>query len=236
MSNNSNNSSLTQLALNLSSNPSAELENYVEPDGGQVVATVRNFLASPAETILFISGEGATGKTHLLLAASQLYETGEAFYLPFTELISMDPAVLEGLEHCRLLCLDDLDRVAGHPQWEEALFHLFNRCQQQQSQWIASANKTPGNLTWHLPDLKSRLGWGITIKLPALDEVLRLQVLEQQAQHFGFFLSDEVKQFIIRRAPRDLGSLTSLLKKIDRASLEEKRAITVPFVKSITGW
>ncbi|OZG72491.1 DnaA regulatory inactivator Hda [Hahella sp. CCB-MM4] len=236
MSNNSKNHSLTQLALNLSSNPSAELENFVEPDGGQTVTTIRNFLSSPDETILFIAGESSTGKSHLLLASSQLYDSGEAFYLPFGELLAMDPAVLEGLEYCQLLCLDDIDKVAGHSEWEEALFHLFNRCQQQKCQWIACALQTPANLPWQLPDLKSRLGWGVTIRLPALDEQLRLQVLEQQAQHFGFFLSDEVKQFIIRRAPRDLGSLTTLLKQIDRASLEEKRAITVPFVKSITGW
>ncbi len=227
---------VSQLALNLTSRPAAAFDNFVEPEGSKIVVTLTSFLDEHQETILFIAGDTSTGKSHLLLAASQLFEGGEAFYLPFSELIHMGPGVLEGLEQCRLLCLDDLDLIAGDPAWEEALFHLFNRCQQHQCQWIVSAVNTPGHMELKLPDLKSRMSWGLLIRLPALDEALRLQVLEQQARHFGFSLSDEVKQFIIRRAPRDLGTLTKLLYQIDRASLAEKRAITVPFVKSITGW
>jgi len=227
---------VSQLALNLTSRPAAAFENFVEPDGSNIVSTIARFLEDHQETILIIGGEASTGKSHLLLAASQLFEGGESFYLPLSELIAMGPAVLEGLEQCRLLCLDDLDLIAGDLLWEEALFHLFNRCQQQQCQWIASSVNTPAHMALQLQDLKSRLSWGLMLRLPALDEALRLQVLEQQAKHFGFSLSDEVKQFIIRRAPRDLGTLTKLLYQIDRASLEEKRGITVPFVKSITGW
>ena len=50
-----------------------------------------------------------------------------AAYLPLAELRHTDAAVFEGLELLELVCLDDVDAVAGEALWEHALFDLFNR-------------------------------------------------------------------------------------------------------------
>ena len=34
---------------------------------------------------------------------------------------------LSGLETHEIVCLDDVDRIAGQRVWEEAIFHLYNR-------------------------------------------------------------------------------------------------------------
>ena len=47
---------------------------------------------------------------------------------------------------------------------------------------------------------------------------------------------DEVAVFIVNRVPRDLERLLELLDKLDRASLVQKRALSIPFVKQVLGW
>jgi DnaA family protein len=46
-------------------------------------------------------------------------------------------------------------------------------------------------------------------------------------------LPDEVANFIIQRVPRDMNALFNLLDRLDRASLQEKRKLTIPFVKQV---
>lgn len=228
--------STTQLALNLSTRPNATFANFVEPDGGRAVRILQDFLHDPEEMVVFISGEKASGKSHLLMAALAEAGAGKGVYLSCKELVSGSTSVLNGLESMALICLDDIDCATGSEVWQLALFHLFNRCQHKHCKWIVAGNQTPSNLSISLADLRTRLGWGITLRLPALVEEQRLLVLENQARHFGLSLSTDVKYYIIKRAPRDLGSLTELLYQLEQAAMQEKRSLSIPFIKAQLGW
>ena len=46
--------------------------------------------------------------------------------------------VLAGAESARVIALDDVDAMDGHPHWQEALFGLFNLCQE------SGSFRTPG--------------------------------------------------------------------------------------------
>ena len=46
-------------------------------------------------------------------------------------------------------------------------------------------------------------------------------------------LSDEVVWYLLTHVRRDLHSLTGLLDQIDRASLEQRRAVTLPLVREL---
>ncbi|VEI48745.1 DNA replication initiation factor [Actinobacillus equuli] len=48
-------------------------------------------------------------------------------------------------------------------------------------------------------------------------------------------LSDEVANFLLKRLDRDLQTLSTELDRLDRASLQAQRKLTVPFVKEILG-
>ena len=225
-----------QLALSLSSRPLANFSNFVEPDTGRVVSMVRDFLLKPEEMVLYVTGEYASGKTHLLLAAAAEAGEGNSAYLPLKELVSGSPQILQALESKDIVCVDDIDSIMNSEAWQLGLFHLFNRCQQTRSKWLVTGKPTPVNLNIDLEDLRTRLGWGVTIRLPRLADEQRLVVLDTQAKHFGLSLSREVKHFIINRAPRDLSSLTELLYLLEQASLREKRALSIPFIKAQLGW
>ena len=65
-----------------------------------------------------------------------------------------------------------------------------------------------------------------------LDDIQKKEALVEYAKLRGFDMSMEVIAFILSRYPRDLRSLVALLDGLDRYSMELKRGITVPLVKS----
>jgi DnaA family protein len=82
-------------------------------------------------------------------------------------------------------------------------------------------------------DLRTRLGWGHVFSLQLLSEAERRAVLRQAADARGVFLGDEVMDFMLTRFSRDLGHLMELLELLDGYSLQSKRAITIPMIKSM---
>ncbi len=188
-----------------------------------------------AERYLFVWGNASVGKSHLLQAAcQQSAENHHAVaYLPMMELAELGGEIFAGLEHMALVCIDDVQRIAGDAQWEEALFHLYNRMRDAGGILLLSADVAPSALKTTLPDLQSRLAWGPVLQLGELDDVGKIAALQLRAKGRGFDLPDEVAQFLIRRSARDMGSLFALLDRLDEASLVQQRKLTIPFVRGL---
>ena len=146
------------------------------------------------------------------------------------------PQALAGLENQSVICLDDLDLIAGLESWEEAVFHLYNRVNDYGSLMVVSLSEVPGGLPFLLPDLVSRLRHGLTIQLGINRDDDRLRILMARAEQRGLVLGDDVAVFILRRAPRKLADLLAMLDRLDENSLRAQRRLTIPFVKSVMGW
>ncbi len=187
---------------------------------------------------LYLWGPAGCGCSHLLQAACHaLDEQGAlAIYLPLDELIDFGPAVLDGMETMELVCIDHLQAIAGDDDWERALFHLFNRIRDSGNKLLIAADQPPIQLPIQLADLSSRLRWGLVFQLQTLDDAGKAAALRLRAKGRGIELSEEVSQYIIHRSPRAMGSLFSILERLDRASLTAKRKVTIPFVKETLGW
>ncbi|SCZ62846.1 DnaA regulatory inactivator Hda [Thiohalomonas denitrificans] len=207
-------------------------------------ATFDNFFAGPNtevvlqlergnEPFLFLWGGAGSGRSHLLQAACHRVsgESGGAVYLPLSKSTELAPEMLEGLETMALVTVDDLQQVAGHTGWEVGLFHLYNRARESGCRIVVAADAPPGPLGISLPDLRSRLSWGPVYQLLPLVDADKRVALQLRAHHRGMELSDEVANYILRRSPRDLHSLFSVLEHLDRASLAAQRRLTVPFVR-----
>lgn len=190
------------------------------------------------EQFVFLYGPHGVGCSHLLQAACHQVDRrgGRSIYLPMKELVYYFPNLLEGIERLQLVCLDDIDEVAGDPLWEEALFDLFNRLRDSKTRFLVAAGNPPRALGIQLPDLVSRLGWGVVFQVYPLVDSEKVAALKLRARHRGFDLSDEVARFIIHRGTRDMGNLFSLLHKLDSASLRAKRKLTIPFIKEVMRW
>ena len=158
---------------------------------------------------------------------------GRSAYLPLGEHASLEPGMLQGLEQLQLVCMDDVDAISGNESWERAVFILFNSLMEAGNTLIFSASVSPRGLPLALPDLKSRLQWGLIFHLRPLPETERLEALRQRARLRGLDLSDEVTAYLSRRLARDTHSLFRFLDRLDQASLVAKKKLTVPFVRKL---
>ena len=209
------------------------------PEGSpnrSTLALLKEQALGRGEPIIYLWGAPGVGLTHLLQASGhEAQDAGLSIqYLPLNDLVDYTPdALFEGLEHLDLVCLDGLEAIAGKPDWEEALVHLFNRLRDADRRLLVAAMSSPRELPMELPDLRSRLQWGITSQVQALTDEQKQQALRQRARARGLELNDEVAHYILQRVPRDMNKLFFYLQRLDQASLAEQRRLTIPFVKKV---
>ncbi|HKJ77017.1 MAG TPA: DnaA/Hda family protein, partial [Gammaproteobacteria bacterium] len=82
-----------------------------------------------------------------------------------------------------------------------------------------------------LPDLVSRLGWGLIFHVRPLSDEQMIDALQLRARQRGLDLPADVARYLLRHYRRDMTSLASLLERLDHASLVAQRRLTIPFVK-----
>jgi DnaA-homolog protein len=223
----------SQLALTIQLNHQATLNNFCWGNNLFLQQQITYLLTGQGERFLYLWGDSGCGKSHLLQACCHAV-TQESAYLPLNFLKEWGPASIEGMDEQRLIAIDDIDTIVANRLWEEALFHLYNRIRENnQTILLISGKKSPMNLGLQLPDLRSRLGWGLTIQVQGLTDELKITTLQQHAQQRGIYLSNSVALFLINRCTRNMHSLYKILDQLDEASLAAQRKITVPFIKSI---
>ena len=222
-----------QLPLTLRAPPDQRFEAFVGDDAAR--DAVRAAARGEVADWLFLAGPAGSGKTHLLLAACAEAAAGgrHAAYLPLAGFAGHLSAMLPAQEGADLLCLDGVEAIAGRTDDEEALFHFHNRARSGATTVLYAAIAGPAALSLALPDLRTRLAQCTRLALHPLDEAARRDVLRQRAARRGLELDDAVLDYLLRRVERDLGSLTALLDRLDRASLAAQRRITVPFLRGV---
>ena len=209
---------------------------YESPSSELVSSHLKDQLLNPKEHAqIFLWGTAETGKTHLLQAScTEVADSGQrAGYFPLKEVQNVGPAILMGSERFDVLCMDDVDQIVGHPEWEQAQFKMINLARETQQRLIMSASANPRDIECKLKDLQSRLPWGTNFQLLALEDDEKAELLCFRARQRGLEISDDVVDYIWRRYPRNLKSLIEILNQLDEASLSTNRRITVPFVKEV---
>lgn len=224
-----------QLALNIQLNHEANLDDFYWGNNTILRQCLLDLLDHKnQEYFIFIWGNAGAGKSHLLQACCQYLNQGESIYLPLQAIKAYGPQILDGIENHSLICIDDIDSIAGDLKWEEALFHLYNQIRdRQQNQLIVTSQTPPTALPLVLADLKSRLSWGLVFQMHELDDENKMMTLQHHAEKRGFELPSSVAQFLVSRCTRNMQDLQKILDKLDETSLAAQRKITIPFVKNI---
>ena len=224
-----------QLPLDVGLRDSSSFANFYEGANREPASQVRRLLHEPAPAFLFLWGERGSGKSHLLQAACRaVQEQGqEAAYVALAAVRGLSPALLEDRERAAIVCLDDVDAIAGDAAWERALFALAERVRQKPGRLIAAGRAAPAHLGLALPDLATRLGWGPVYQLPALTDAERIAAIQLRGRNRGFEIGDDAARYILNRFPRDMHSLFALLDRIDRLTLAQQRRVTIPFLRSL---
>lgn len=190
------------------------------------------------EEFFWLWGSRGVGCSHLLQAVCHEAELMgvRAFYLDFSRHTALHPDILLGLESMALVCLDAIDELAGQPEWEMALFNLYNRMSESQTPLLIGAHSTPQQLAFNLPDLTSRMQSAVLFHLEILSDEEKVVALKLRADCRGFELSDEVARFLVARSERSMTQLLLVLALLDKHSLSTQRKVTIPLLKSVMGW
>jgi DnaA family protein len=192
-----------QLALPISPPPEPTLENFVPGANAELLAHLRRLRA----------GE---------FAESVLYLWGEPG--------SGRSHLLAASARPGLAVADDVEGLDEGRQI--GLFNAINAAREAGTTVLAAGNAPPAQLALR-EDLKSRLAWGLVYQVKPLSDAEKALTLHGEAARRGLKLSDEVVWYLLTHVRRDLHSLTGLLDQIDRASLEQRRAVTLPLVREL---
>ena len=175
--------------------------------------------------VSYLWGASGTGKTHLLRAlVKQGHDQG--LRSGWFEAASALPWELD--DAWSLVVIDDCDHLDEARQ--HAAFTLFVEAATHGIAVAAAGRVPPVDLPLR-EDLRTRLGWGHVFALQPLAEAEMRAALRREADRRGVFLSDEVMDYLLTRFERNLKPLMAQLDRLDRFSLANKRAITVPMLK-----
>lgn len=219
---------MKQLTLDLRGDAPPVLENFVAASNADLLASL--YEAVPVAEVpqhIFLWGDAGSGRSHLLrsvvTAAAQAGRP--ACYLQAVDVGATLPEA-PGL----LLAIDDVEALG--PDAQIALFRAFNGARAQRMTLITSGCAAPLHL--HLrEDLRTRIGQSLIFEVKALTDTDREAILAAQAATRGLRLEPEIVQYLLRHGRRDLTSLLRTLDALDAASLERKRAITLPLLREV---
>ena len=227
-----------QLALAVQLPDDETFASFYPGDNAQLITALKNAAIGQGDALLYFWGQAGSGRSHLLHATcAEINASGEAAaYIPLDRYRQMSPRMLEGMELLPLVCLDNLDAIAAVPEWERAVFDFFNRRRERASgSLIVSAVSASRKLGLSLPDLASRLDWGVSYQLKPLDDEGKLSALQLRSELRGFKLPIDVGRFLLNRLSREMSTLLAALDLLDNASFQAKRKLTIPFTKEILG-
>lgn len=224
-----------QLTLGITLKEDATFASYLPGNNAELIERLRQFFQQDNYWCLYLWGEKSVGKTHLLQACCHLAgeQNQRAFYFPLEDGEQFDAQLMDDLDVMDVICLDDIERIAGSTSWQEAVFHLYNKLHVQQKRLIITGNKPPAALPLTLPDLRSRLGADLVFCVHPLSDEDKILALQTHATQRGFDLPETVATFLLNHQSRNMADLFETLNTLDQASLVEQRKLTIPFVKQV---
>jgi len=217
---------MRQLALSLAPPPEPDLGNFVSGRNAELLSLLSSLVhGDESERFVYIWGAPGCGKTHLLQA---LYSAFRRRDLPV--MMFCGDEKFRNQPSCHVVLVDDVDQKEERAQ--EALFNIYNT-QRDGGGILLAAGTVPASRLPLREDLVTRFGWGLVYQVHTLTDDEKKTAMTMHAKARGFRLSGDVIDYLLTRQARDMPGLLSLLNALDRYSLENKRAITIPLVRDL---
>lgn len=175
-----------------------------------------------------IVGDKCSGKTHISWlfsekSAAKVYNVLELKNEIFSDIVPLNSA----------LVIDDVDKVVGNYELEELLFHIINYAVECDTKLFFTSSSNFNDLDFLINDLKTRLVSFPVARIYSPDDDLLKVLLVKQFMEYGIIVEPEVIEFIVKYIPRNTRAVKNLVERANLLSVEEKRKITIPFIKKI---
>ena len=146
------------------------------------------------------------------------------------------------LEHAAdtgdVVVLDDVGAAFDDAatEFEALLFAVYERLRGAGGELCITHTEAAAQVVVALPDLRSRLQSLMHYALAPLGDADKAALLTRRARRNGYTLDEAVVAYWLARGPRDTGTLLADLQRLEQASLEDQRRVTVPLLKQVLGY
>lgn len=230
-----NEGAVHQKALDLRFYEKGDFSNWVSPaKSAAMIESICRVIKSQKRESVFICGKAGSGKSHLISALANAQASREDIFIADLALYHVLPTALLDAAPQRLTLLDNVDAIAGHEDWELALFALFNRFTDGAGiNLVMTAKASFDQIAFLRSDLASRLSSGLSLSLDYLSKEECAKALTLRAAGRELKLELKVAEYMVEHCNRDMRKLVKLLDLTDKLSLDAGHALTIPFVKDV---
>lgn len=212
-----------QLAFDLGHRPALGRDDFlVAPCNAEAVAWLERWPDWPSHALALFGPEGC-GKSHLLAVFADSHGgavlTAAALRAEAVVRMELPPVTM----------VDDLDDLGD----EAALFHLWNRTKEAGAHLLLAGRQAPARLGVALPDLRSRLVAIPAIGIGAPDDSLLAALLVKHFADRQLRVGEDVVAYVLGRVERSFAAIAAVVEALDRASLAERRAVTVRLARLV---
>ncbi len=219
---------MNQLGLPISLDSKMLLDNFIA--NSELVNLIHQLFQDKKASEIYVYGLTGQGKTHVLqgVVLKALANDKNAIYIDCID--SFPEHLLDFIDQLSFISLDNVDLISKENQ--EIFFDLYNRARQAGVVILVSGSSLPADLTV-MKDLKTRLSLAAVFKLEALNDELTMDVLNKQMNDKNLTIDSKIYEYLFKNYSRDLNTLVSAMNQLDKASLQSKKTISIPFVKTV---
>ena len=217
---------MNQLGLPISLDSKMLLDNFL--GNRHLLEFITQLYVDKTSAEIYVYGTSGLGKTHLLQGAVSrvLSNKQSAMYIDCHN--SLPGHVVESIEQLKWISIDNIDAINDNEH--SLFFDLYNRAKQARVSMLISGSGLPSELDI-MKDLKTRLGLAAIFQLQPLDDELTMSVLNNQMVDRNLSIDSKVYEYLFKYYSRDAKVLLTAIDDLDKASLQAKQSITIPFVK-----
>ena len=208
-----------QIPLDLPHRSALGREDFlVSPSNEKAVAWLDRWPEWPNNGLV-LHGPAGSGKTHLVHVWRGM---SEAEIIPAADLSVADP---QG----QAVAIEDMEDLTD----EVALFHLLNRMRDRGGHIMLTAKTAPAHQSISLPDLRSRLHALPAVAIGAPDDALLAAVYVKLFSDRQLKVGADVVTYLVTHVERSMEAAVKAVALIDRTALEQRRSITVAFIRGL---
>ncbi len=208
------------------------LESFFVADNNKIAyKCITNILSSDltqSRNFVYLYGMRGTGKSHLLKAVTRSSQKNglASIYLNLGDWLDYNPvSFLAEVETFQVICLDNIDIIAGNSDWETELFSLYNRwISKGEGLFIVTSHNLPSEGGFLKNELVTRLQSGITLGIKELTYESMEDILIYREELRGGVLPRNLAKEIVHKL-KDMPNCLDALQKIDTLALEAKKRI-----------
>lgn len=220
----------------------------VGPNNDFAHAAAMNVARNPGKSYnpLFVYGNVALGKTHLLQAIAHriveekpemkiLYITSEQFTNDFVQMIrDKDRKKFDKkFRDIDVLIIDDIQFFQDKEKTLGELFSLFNILAHRNKQMVFACDRPPNSLTAVEDRLRTRFDSGLTVEIKAPAYETRKAILLERAELENADIPNSVVDYIAKNIENDIRRLESSLIKLIAFSELKHQNISMNLAKEI---